>query len=174
MVLERLSKIPIFANVPRSALEDLITHCAPIRYPPKKVVFSQGDAANYAVLLIEGKMAVSIETKGRPRQIDDIRSGELVGEAGLFIAGGRRSATITTTMPSTCLTLTPAIFRSASDNPAVIALEMYLIKENLRRIRGTHREVHKIWRTLQDPNEVDERSSPTLLERLQGLLRGWK
>ena len=114
----KLSRLPMFASVPRSDLEDLPV--APTRQHARgTALFQQGDAAEDAV---RWWMAcwVCVCAGGEPvRQVGSVRPGEIAGEQGLFVRGGVRNALVVATQPVT-LRLTPGLLHAAQSNAAVV------------------------------------------------------
>jgi CRP-like cAMP-binding protein len=134
------------------------------------MVFEQGMTADVALLLIEGKLSVEVQSTGQPRPLGQVHPGEIVGEQALFSRGGERSATVRARQPSSCLLLSPEVLEKASTNPAVIALERQLLATLARRIRGTNQQIQKVWKETSELTPPDNRKS--LATRLRGLFGG--
>lgn len=172
MSVEKLAKLPLFRSVPEASLEHLLQVCSPTRYRTAARIFEQGSPADQALLLVEGRLEVSVKSGSTHRHVGEIHPGEVVGEQALFVAGGRRNAAVFANQPSTALVLSPELFRSGSDDPAIAALERHLIATLARRIRKTNLEIQKAWKAtrVEDSEEVAEPS--TIRDRLRSLFGG--
>ena len=83
-------------------------------------------------------MAASVAVKGGKKTLGTISGGEVIGEQALFIPAGKRSATVTATEMSQCLIISPQVVDQAFRNPAVVALELELLRSLVVRIRQTN------------------------------------
>jgi CRP-like cAMP-binding protein len=149
--LDALSRLYLFRSVPRSALEELLILAPPTRLGAGHTVFRQGSAADVALLLIEGTLAVEVESQGQRKKVGEVKSGEIVGEQGLFVPGGHRSATVVATTPAVCLLLSPELMDHAASNPAIVALERHLLGSLARRIRNTNQAILGAWKAAPAP-----------------------
>jgi len=165
-----LSTMRVFREVPKQALNELCILAPPVHFPTGSTVFAQGKVADVALLLIEGKLDVEVETKGHHRSVGQVHPGETVGEQALFSRGGKRSATVRASTPSSCLLISPEVLEEASDNPAIIAIERNLLATLARRIRRTNQEIQKVWKEAGDlaPPDGKERFA----DRLRSLFGG--
>lgn len=180
--IEALANLYLFRGVPRRALADLLSLAPPTRYEPGDVVFRQGDLADVGLLLVEGRLVVSVKVEALVRQVGDVRPGEVVGETALFNANGRRSATVVASAPSSALKLSWYVLEKAPQNAAVMALEQHLLGALVRRIRKTNQSIQAEWRLLAGPPPSPQAQAPTeapppearqsLLGRLLGLFGG--
>ena len=145
-IVEKLQKMHLFRNVRVDDLERLVESCEIIRYTIAQSICNQGDQATNALILIDGKLEVSIRTENTVRHVGEIFPGEIFGEQGLFHTKGIRSATVMANKPSVCLVLTPEFMRKVADNTAMVALERHLIATMARRIRATNLAIQKAWK----------------------------
>lgn len=178
--LEALSSLYMFRGVPQRALSELLSLAPPARYPPGEVVFRQGEPADVGLLLVEGRLVVSVKVEAVVRQVGDVRPGEIVGETALFNINGRRSATVVASEPSSALKLSWYLLERAPQNAAVMALEQHLLGAMVRRIRKTNQAIGAEWRLLAGPATAPTSPEPaaapearrSLLGRLMGLFGG--
>ena len=177
--LEAIAGLYMFRGVPRRALSDLLSLAPPVRYQPGEVVFRQGEPADVGLLLVEGRLVVSVKVEALVRQVGDVRPGEVVGETALFNINGRRSATVVASEPSSALKLSWYLLERAPQNAAVMALEQHLLGALVRRIRKTNQAIGAEWRLLSGPTPAPEPTQPepplarqSLLGRLMGLFGG--
>jgi CRP-like cAMP-binding protein len=174
-IAENLSKMHLFRQVPNADLENLVTACEVLNYGMTEVICNQGDQASNALILVSGRLEVSVRTENSVRHVGEIFPGEIFGETGLFHSKGTRSATVMANRPSTCLVLTPRLMRDVADNQAMVALERHLIATMARRIRATNLAIQKAWKEsveeiIEEPSEQEtEEEKPSLLGRLRSL-----
>ena len=173
--VDKLSKLYLFKSVPRRSLDELCALAPPVRFERRNEVFRQGAPADVALLVIEGRLIASVAAASGDKQVGEIRAGEIVGEQSLFVPGGRRSATVTAAEPSACLLISPDVIDHASHNPAVVAIEQFMLGTLARRIRGTNTAIQKVWKEAPT-GEVEptqpEKKAPTLRDRLASLFGG--
>ena len=169
-----LSKMHMFKEVPTDEIKELIAQCEASSYAMGAVVCQQGEAATHAMLLLEGKLDVSVRAENQTRLVGSIHPGEIFGEQGLFHNKGTRSATVLASKPSKCLKLTPKIMRTYSNNMAMVALERHLIATMARRIRSTNTQIQKAWK--EENKQITKTDAPeentSLLGRLKKLFGG--
>jgi len=165
-----LSSMRVFTNVPKGALGELCILAPPVQFPIGAMVFEQGKTSDVALLLIDGRLDVEVESKGQHRQVGQIHPGEIVGEQALFSRGGERSATVRAGTPSSCMLLSSEVMEQAQANPAIIAIERHLLATLARRIRRTNQEIQKVWKEAGDmaPPEGKKRFA----DRLRDLFGG--
>ena len=174
--LQILSKMRLFKEVPKKDLIKIINQCESISYAMGAVICHQGDSAEYALILIEGKLDVSVRSEHTTRSVGSIHPGEIFGEQGLFHSNGQRNATVLAVRPSICLKLTPKIIKTQSSNLAMVALERHLIATMARRIRATNMQIQKAWKEESDieakKTVQTEEPQKSLLGRLRSLFGG--
>ena len=175
-IYETLSKMHMFKDVPESEIRELINQCEPSSYAMGAIVCHQGDPATNAMLLLEGKLDVSVRAESHTRSVGSIHPGEIFGEQGLFHSKGVRNATVLASRPSQCLKLTPKIMKTHANNKAMVALEQHLIATMARRIRSTNLQIQKAWKeeskNNQPTNQPKEDQKTSLLGRLKSLFGG--
>jgi len=174
MSVEKLSKLSLFRSVPPASLENLLKVCPAVSYRTATQIFEQGSAASRALLLVEGKLEVSVKSGTTHHHVGEIHPGEVVGEQALFVAGGLRNAAVFANQPSICLVLSPALFQHSGDDLAIAALERHLIATLSRRIRKTNLEIQKAWKAcrVEVPESEDDEEKATLRERLRSMFGG--
>ena len=165
-----LSQMHVFRDVPNRALNELCILAPPVQFPIGATIFDQGNKADVALLLINGKLDVEVASKGQRRQVGQVHPGEIVGEQALFSRGGQRSATVRAGTACSCLLLSVDVLDKASTNPAIIAIERQLLATLARRIRGTNQEIQKVWKETSDLEVKEQKQS--LATRLRGLFGG--
>lgn len=144
--VDHISQLYVFRTVPRAEIEALVALAPPQEFHPHSVVFRQGDVADTALLVVDGRLEATVEAGGTIRRVGEVGPGEVVGEQALFHPQARRSATVSALQPSRCLVISRDLMESASDNHAMIALETYLMGSLARRIRSTNRTLLQAWK----------------------------
>lgn len=174
MSVEKLSKLAMFRSVPHASLENLLKVCPAVSYRTASQIFEQGSAASRALLLVEGRLEVSVKSGTTHHHVGEIHPGEVVGEQALFVAGGQRNAAVFANQPSICLVLSPVLFQHSGDDIAIAALERHLIATLARRIRKTNLEIQKAWKASRAEVPETEEGEPkaTLRERLRSMFGG--
>ena len=172
--VNQLSELYLFKTVPRSALQELCIIAPPVEFQSGAKVFGQGDSADVALLVIDGELQACVEADGTERVVGSIKSGEIVGEQALFVAHGRRTATVRAVAKCSCLILSPQVVDTAAENPAIIALETHLLGSQARRIRNTNLTIRKAWKDeTEGGSSSDGRKKKTsLVQRLGSLFGG--
>ncbi len=106
--VQLLAGLSLFADAPRFALEGLATDCRELRVPAGEDVIREGDAPDALYVLVEGAAVV---TSGADGRLNTMAAGDFFGEIGL-LKGVPRTATVTTTEPSTLLRIDGNVFLS--------------------------------------------------------------
>ncbi len=176
---EILSRLYLFREVPASALQELCQLAPPIQFQAGANVFAQGDAADTALLVVDGCLVASVEGRDGEKIVGDSRAGEIVGETGLFARDMLRSASVMAAEDSRCLVVSRNLLRSGGDNPAMAALERHLLGTMARRIRRTNQTMQMVWKETapSEPPTTEAMALPerdsTLRGKLTALFRGW-
>ena len=167
---EKLSSLPIFHDIPLSDIQDFVSKCATQSFLSGDKVCTQGEHANFAMLLIEGSLEVSIHTENQNRIVGSIEKGEIFGEQGLFYAQETRSATVIAKEDSIGLFLDPTTMTESSSSSVMVALECKLIKSLSKRLRKTNTQFRDAWqKESTTPNPEFSMTPPTLLARLRSI-----
>lgn len=117
--VDRLKKIPLFANVDGTRLKLLAFASERLTYPPATELFHQGDAADAAYLILEGSVDVLIEIPDGQLMVAKIGKDELVGDIGI-LCDVARTATIRSEGEVVALKITKELFfQMVSDFPAM-------------------------------------------------------
>jgi CRP-like cAMP-binding protein len=176
---ETLSRLYLFREVPVSALQELCVLAPPVQFQAGSNVFAQGDAADTALLVVEGCLVASVEGRDGQKIVGDSRAGEIVGETGLFARDMLRSASVMAAEDSRCLLVDRNLLRNAGDNPALAALERHLLGTMARRIRRTNQTMQMVWKEKAPTEQTSTEAVPpseegaTLRGKLSSLFSGW-
>lgn len=89
-----LSCNPLFADLKPAQLAALAEGCRALRFGPGEAVIRQGETGDSLFQVVEGRLAVLVESAGQPaRTVGELQRGDVFGEMGLF-AGQPRSASV--------------------------------------------------------------------------------
>lgn len=101
-----LQQTPIFRDLTRSDLEEVVPHLVERRYAAGQVVWFEGDPADALYVLAEG----ALKSHRLSRDGGDVILGldaavDVAGQVGLFHPSGKRQLNVTAMVPSRCLLL---------------------------------------------------------------------
>lgn len=85
-----LQKIPLFEDLPRKALGQVLSLCTKITIPEGDNLINQGDESNTLYILLYGKLVVKVRDDTLITTIEPV---SCIGEMGVF-TGEKRSATV--------------------------------------------------------------------------------
>jgi len=155
-VMEDLSQMYSLRNISNQDIQKMMRNCSAKVYRPGEIICKQGDPAKEAMLLVRGKLDVSVSSQHSKQQVGKIHPGEIFGEQGLFIANKNRNATVKATEKSICIKIDPKVLKQSEQNPAMIALEKQLLISMARRLRNTNQTIQKQWRE-EKPEPVESK-----------------
>ena len=172
--VEALANLYMFRSVSRSDLSELCALAPPTTFKQGHVLFRQGQPADVALLVIEGRLIAEVSGGEAVKTVGDIRAGEIVGERALFSRGGRRSATVSAAEGSRCLLLSWDSMERGSHNAAIVSIERHLLGSLSRRIRSTNGVIQQAWKEADkiERNEENQTGPSTLRDRLRSLWGG--
>jgi CRP/FNR family transcriptional regulator, cyclic AMP receptor protein len=81
---EVLRRVPIFAEIEPAKLKLLAFMCERVGFDPGKRLMQQGDPADAAYLIIDGRAEVILETCSGPVIVATVGANEIVGEVGIL------------------------------------------------------------------------------------------
>ena len=104
--IELLKRVPLFERCSRRELAEIASLADEIELPTGRKLTTEGARGKEFVVIVQG----AAEVRRRGRKINDLRTGDFLGEIAL-ITGEPRTATVTTTKPSRVLVITAQSFR---------------------------------------------------------------
>lgn len=115
---QRLTALPLFVGLERSALDALVAELEWIALPGGVLLFDQGEEPDALYVLLYGRLlAERRDRAGRWQPVGSVGAGESVGEAGL-LAGEPRGARVSAVRDCELLRLSaPALERVAALHP---------------------------------------------------------
>jgi CRP-like cAMP-binding protein len=163
----------LFRQVPAKDIAHLCRIARPVSFQIGDEVFSQGEAADCALLVVDGRLVASVGSGATRRDVGDSRAGEIVGETALFTKNGKRSATVVASEPTRCLILDQEVLQTSPYNPAIVAIEQHLLGSIARRIRSSDRVIQLIWKESgSQDGKIAPTGGPSLRQRLAGFFGG--
>src|SRR5687767_11007508 len=98
-IAESLSIFLFFSPVPADVLRTTAPLFKPASLRLGDALWKQGSAVDGVVLVVSGELAVLVDGT----EVGQVVSGELAGEASVFIAGSTRTATLVARKPTEVL-----------------------------------------------------------------------
>lgn len=107
--VQSLRQVPMFRDIDPSRLKLLAFTSERIRFSAGQKFFSQGDAADAAYVILDGKADVVLSNKGGIVKVAELGRNAIVGEMGI-LADTPRSATVVAAEPSSALRIDKRVF----------------------------------------------------------------
>lgn len=107
--VQSLRQIPMFRDIDPARLKLLAFTSERIQFAAGQRFFSQGDAADAAYVILDGKANVLLNNAGGEIKVAELGRNALVGEMGI-LSDNPRSATIQASEPSTALRIDRRVF----------------------------------------------------------------
>jgi len=165
-----------FRTIPGDEIAELERLAHKVFFDLGQPVFREGDPADYALLLLDGRLSVTVATDKGPRTVGDVWAGEVVGESALFLEGAVRNASVLAEVPSVALLIDHAFLDKARGTRVLAAAQNHLMATTARRIRATNHAIRKVWQERRAEASASQ-ASPTggrvsFRERLAKILGG--
>jgi CRP-like cAMP-binding protein len=113
--VDLISRVPLFAGCSKRELDQIASLADELTLPAGRKLTSEGASGREFVVLVEG----GAEVRRGGRLVAQLGRGDFLGEISL-ITGQKRTATVTTTVPSRLLVLSaPAFRRLLRDLPSL-------------------------------------------------------
>lgn len=104
-----LRQVPMFRDIDPSRLKLLAFTSERIQFSPGQRFFSQGDAADAAYVILDGKADVVLTNAGADVKVAELGRNALVGEMGI-LSDTPRSATVVASEASAALRIDKRVF----------------------------------------------------------------
>ena len=138
--VEALKRIPLFAKVEPAKLKLMAFASERTTYQPGDVLFSQGDFADAAYIILGGAADILVETPNGPLKVAEVGQGALVGDIAI-LCDVPRTATIRATEAMTALKITKELFfRMVTDFPSIGIEVMRVLAQRLEHMNVQLRE----------------------------------
>jgi serine phosphatase RsbU (regulator of sigma subunit) len=101
-----LSRIPLFADLPRHELDKLVTILDVQELQSGEMLFREGDPSECLFVVVKGELEVLMGAgKSDELILNVLREGEYLGEMGLILSGGHRTASVRACQDSVLLSM---------------------------------------------------------------------
>ena len=133
-----LASVPLLEGIPEAELQDLAGLLRRRAVPAGHLLWRQGEEAHAMLLIVEGRVSVSLPLPGDRRvEVDRLGRGEVLGEIPL-LDGGRHSADARTTEPTTLVQLSRADFAAlvSRRHPTAFTLKRRIAGVACARLRA--------------------------------------
>lgn len=132
-----LSRIPLFAGLPETELENLVHTLKVAELQPRDILFREGEAGEHFYVIASGELEI-LRAAGAPEELllNTIGEGQYLGEMSLIMPGGQRTATVRARTPSTLLVMSRAEFDDLLKRFPVLAYSM--VRVSSERLDATN------------------------------------
>ena len=107
--VQSLRQVPMFRDIDPARLKLLAFTSERVNFAEGQKFFQQGDAADAAYVILQGKADVAIDSAGGEIKVAELGQNAIVGEMGI-LSDTPRSATIIAAMPTTALRIDKRVF----------------------------------------------------------------
>ncbi|HEV8391482.1 MAG TPA: Crp/Fnr family transcriptional regulator [Dongiaceae bacterium] len=129
--VEALKRTPLFAKVEPAKLKLMAFAAERTQFRKGEEMFHQGDLADAAYIILDGRADVVVDTPGGPLKVFEFKRDDFVGEIGI-LCDVPRTATIVATEDLTTLKITKDLFfRMVSDFPTISIEVMRVLAQRL-------------------------------------------
>jgi sigma-B regulation protein RsbU (phosphoserine phosphatase) len=106
MAVNLLSKIPLFSGLPMQELDNLLTLLDTQDMQDHEFLFHEGDTGENLYVVLRGELEIlKIESGADELVLNVLREGEYLGEMGLLMPGGHRTASVRARGQATVLSM---------------------------------------------------------------------
>jgi CRP-like cAMP-binding protein len=107
--VQSLRQVPMFRDIDPARLKLLAFTSERVNFAQGQKFFSQGDPADAAYVILNGKADVSLESPNGAIKVAELGQDAIVGEMGI-LSDSPRSATIIAAEPTTALRIDKRVF----------------------------------------------------------------
>jgi CRP-like cAMP-binding protein len=107
--VQSLRQVPMFRDIDSARLKLLAFTSERVNFAEGQKFFQQGDAADAAYVVLQGKADVTIDSPGGDIKVAELGQNAIVGEMGI-LSDSPRSATIVAAAPTTALRIDKRVF----------------------------------------------------------------
>ena len=100
--VQSLRRVPMFRDIDAARLKLLAFTSERVQFSPGQRFFLQGDAADAAYVILEGRAVVTLQAEGGEIELAELGQNALVGEMAI-LSDHPRSATVAALEPTTAL-----------------------------------------------------------------------
>ncbi len=139
-----LSALALFDEVPIPDLVTLIHTCPLVEFARGETILREGEAADRALLIVEGSLSVFAGTSGGRTILNTVTAGSLVGEGGLMVQASMRSATLVADAYVRALEIRRAHLVALEGTEVLAAIQMSMLESTAWRLRRTQDQMASI------------------------------
>ena len=107
--VQSLRQVPMFRDIDPARLKLLAFTSERVNFADGQKFFPQGDAADAAYVVLQGKADVTLDSPGGDIKVAELGQNAIVGEMGI-LSDSPRSATIVAAAPTTALRIDKRVF----------------------------------------------------------------
>ena len=107
--VQSLRQVPMFRDIDPARLKLLAFTSERVNFAEGQKFFQQGDAADAAYVVLQGKADVTIDSPGGEIKVAELGQNAIVGEMGI-LADSPRSAPLVAAAPTTALRIDKRVF----------------------------------------------------------------
>jgi CRP-like cAMP-binding protein len=138
-----LRSIPLFCKLDPAKLKLLAFSSTSLTYEEGEELFREGDPADGAYIIEEGKVDVLSGQEGRPVNIGSLGKSDLFGEMAVIL-NQSRSATIRATQHLKVLKIDADVFlRLITENPDAALTVMRSLSQKVTQLTERYRELQR-------------------------------
>lgn len=142
MLKQALKQVPLFSDLTERELNLLISLGNRRRFPAKNIIFQEGEAGDYLLVILSGKVKVLLTGKrGQEFILAMLGPGNFFGEMAILEAAPR-SATVMTVEPSEFLRIDRQEFAELLKQHPSMALK--ILKNLSQRLRRTNEQIRSL------------------------------
>ena len=129
--VEALKRMELFAKVEPAKLKLMAFAAERTQFRKGEEMVHQGDPADAAYIILEGRADVVVDTPGGPLKVAEVKRDAFVGEIGI-LCDVPRTATVVATEDLTTLKITKDLFfRMVTDFPTISIEVMRVLAQRL-------------------------------------------
>ncbi len=125
--IDLIQSVPLFEDCSRRELREIAAAADEVVVPAGYAFTKEGAVGKELIVIVEG----AAEVRRRGRKINELGSGDFLGEIAL-ISGAPRTATVRTTQPTHALVLTGRAFRRLVKT--IPSIQMKVLEALARRL----------------------------------------
>ncbi|MBZ6076314.1 Crp/Fnr family transcriptional regulator [Microvirga puerhi] len=136
--VQSLRQVPMFRDIDPARLKLLAFTSERVQFAGGQRFFSQGDAADAAYVILDGRAQVLLDTPHGEIRVAELGENALVGEMGI-LSDTPRSATIMAAIPTTALRIDKRVFLELLAQFPQMALAV--MRELAKRLEQTNAQL---------------------------------
>jgi serine phosphatase RsbU (regulator of sigma subunit) len=120
-----LARIPLFADLPASELDQLMQSLQVRNLRAREILFREGEQGEHFYVILNGTLEILMAAGTvEELRLNVIGPGEYLGEMSLLMPGGHRTATVRAKDPATLLVMSRAEFNDLLERQPLLAYSM--------------------------------------------------